>query len=163
MATGKLLPSPPPSPLLPPLPSSPPLLTMSSPPHWPLLLTMSSPPHYVLSSSSGLRPCTCSSGRPASGGLYRMLLEPQLSQRDCSQQLLLPRPQLSLYRHPPSLRPTGWRQDGKRRATAYTHTYTQRLRQSDNLARWVSAPSQRIANAFSHYYYHRSTRRWSTR
>ena len=127
---------------------------------------MSSPPHYVLSSSSGLLLCTCSSGRPASGGLYRMLLEPQLSQCGCSQQLLLPRLQISLYRHPPSLRPTGWRQDGKRRATAclhtHTHIHTHRLRQSDNLARWVSAPSQHTANAFSHYYYQRSTWRFAS-
>ena len=50
----------------------------------------------------------------------------------------------------------GWEEEGHCPPPPHTHAG------SDNLARWVSAPSQRAANAFSHYYYHRSTRRWST-
>lgn len=157
MATGKLLPSPPPSPLLPPLPSSPPLLTMSSPPHWPLLLTMSSPLLQVSDPApallavqplEGFTGCCWNRSFP-SVTAHSSSFSPALSSASTDIHLL-------------SGQPDGGRM-GKRRATAYTHTYTQRLRQSDNLARWVSAPSQCIANAFSHYYYHRSTRRWSTR
>ena len=80
----------------------------------------------LLFSSLGPLLCTCSSGRPASVGLYRMLPVPLLSPSDRragSQQSPLSRPQLHLYRHLPSLRSARETGDGKKSPHTHIHTH----------------------------------------
>ena len=145
MATGKSLPSPPSSPLLPssppPLSSSPPLLTMSS---VLLQVSYSAPALLAIQPLEDFTGCCWNCSFPSMTA-HSSSFSPTLTSASTDIHLL-------------SGQPDGGRM-GRGGPLLPTHTHTG----SENLARWVSAPSQHAANAFSHYCYHRSTRRWSTR
>ena len=149
MATGKLTPSPPPSSLLPS-----PLHYVLSSSLCPLLFFRSPTLHLLFWPSSLWRALQDAAGTAA---FPVWLLTAAPSPPPSDQPL-----QTSTFSQANRME-AGWEEEGHCLPThTHTHTHTHRLRQSDNLARWVSAPSQHTANAFSHYYYQRSTWRFAS-